>query len=39
LLVDTEGLVLKACRSTAPRSWTTRGSRSFCDTPTKSSRA
>src|SRR3954465_1098362 len=39
LLVDTEGFVLKASRSTAPRSQNKRGSRSSCTMPTKSSRA
>jgi putative transposase len=39
LLVGTEGFVLSRSRFTAPRSWTTRGPRSFCDTLMKSSRA
>src|SRR3954469_1749661 len=39
LLVDTEGFVLKASRSIAPRSPNKRGSRSSCGKPTRSSRA
>ena len=39
ILVDTEGLVLKAKVHRAPKSWTTRGSRRCFGTPTRRSRA
>src|SRR5215212_865091 len=39
ILVDTEGFVLQAKRSTAPRWWTTKGSRRYCGKRTSDSPA